>query len=825
MQGMKARDVQKIDLTMASSPQIKAFEIRSGGNDAKTNNSGSNATTSTDMITKKRSFTKKLAIQRHVYHEMTSLRKFPLQEMAIRDAEENLKDYFAAAASGDDVAANSDDSDDSEDRDRRQKNVTAAAAAASITKISPKQGKAKATCPEEHTWREQFTKEFLEEKSLPLVVMTNNTDQLVRSSRATTVNDAVPTLTQEIADFLPFLDAAIERHCDENETNSVSTDSSSVENSTETCSQTNDKENILDNNTKQSCVTFKEVDDCKQTNKDIAISSIFIFEDEEDDKEKEVSDDVHNTSKLPVLWSFEPRMFAMETALHGKRRYISAHLGRFIDHYWRECDANNRHYYELIREDTPCRLYFDLEFNKHYSPHLTTAITEDLLTELFHEIQHQFQLFYSISIQRSDMVDLDSSTDKKFSRHWIMHLPEGLLFEEARAAGIFVKAMVSRLDKERKAGILQAKGRGLLAEHLYVNAEEVSDDEKVKPKLSCIIDLGVYTRNRLFRLLGSKKFGKTSDATLRIAETNEFLFPKQYDNVGRMRAVETHSASKSPRENGSDTASFEKFCNSMSWEAHAEALAATLVVPANSAKIKFPTLRHPLELLDEEEQAQLCITPRYGGPARTPRGSPEYGKSPFPALDQFIVNTLGKRENLVGNIGTWTLEYMLQPLPQLICYNMRDNRYCEHVGRAHKSNNIIWNVHLIDRVCWQTCHDPECRDAKFRGKPIDLPEDVNMEIDEFFLEHEISTLNEGHVIRSNTKNENKAGSREERFEPELEKAMLQLNMEEKKVGEINEDDGSPNSYAEVECEDPWDDDDKLDSELLEVAKTMPQVFS
>ena len=799
-------------------------ESRSGGNDAKTNNSGDNATTPTDMIAKKRSFTKKLAIQRQVYHEMTSFRKFPLQEMAIRDVEDNLKDYFAAAASGDYVAAHSDDdSDDSEDRDRRQKEATAAVA----TKISPKQGKA--TCQEEHTWREQFTKEFLQEKSLPLVVMTNNTDQLVRSSWATTVDDAVPTLTQEIADFLPFLDAAIERHCDENETNSTSTGSSSrsVENNTKTCSQSHidDKENILDNDNKQSCVTFQDTDDCQQTNKDTATSSIFIFEDEEDDKE--VSDIEQNTSKLPVLWSFEPRMFAMETALHGKRRYISAHLGRFIDHYWRECDVNNRHYYELIREGTPCRLYFDLEFSKQYNPHLTTNVTEDLLTELFDEVQHQFQLFYSISLQRSDMVDLDSSTDKKFSRHWIIHLPEGLLFDDARAAGIFVKAMVSRLDKERKAGSLQAKGRGLLAEHLYVSAEKVSD-EKVKPKLTCFIDLGVYTRNRLFRLLGSKKFGKTSDATLRIAETNEFLFPKQFDNVGKMAAVETHSASKS-RENGSDTGSFEKFCNSMSWEAHAEALAATLVVPANSAKIKFPTLPHPLELLDEDEQAQLCITPRCGGSARTPRGSPEYGKSPFPALDHFIVNTLGKRENLVGTIGTWTLDYMQQPLPQLICYNMRDNRFCEHVGRAHKSNNIIWNVHMIDRICWQTCHDPECRDAKFRGRLIDLPEDVNMEIDEFFLEHELSTLNEGHVIRSNSKNKNKTGSREERLDefsdPGLEQAMLQLNIDEKKVGELDKDDGSPNSHAEVKNEEPWFDDDKLDSELLEVAKTLPQVFS
>ena len=62
-----------------------------------------------------------------------------------------------------------------------------------------------------------------------------------------------------------------------------------------------------------------------------------------------------------TLWSMEPRMFALETS-SGKRRYISSHLGRFMDHYWRECDVYNRHYYELIRESSPCRLYFG-EFN------------------------------------------------------------------------------------------------------------------------------------------------------------------------------------------------------------------------------------------------------------------------------------------------------------------------------------------------------------------------------------------------------------------------------------------------------------------------------
>jgi len=64
------------------------------------------------------------------------------------------------------------------------------------------------------------------------------------------------------------------------------------------------------------------------------------------------------TKSCSTLWSFEPRLFAMETSVRGRRRYLSGHLGRFVDRYWRECDVGSRHYYELIKEGSPCRLYF-----------------------------------------------------------------------------------------------------------------------------------------------------------------------------------------------------------------------------------------------------------------------------------------------------------------------------------------------------------------------------------------------------------------------------------------------------------------------------------
>ncbi len=66
------------------------------------------------------------------------------------------------------------------------------------------------------------------------------------------------------------------------------------------------------------------------------------------------------------LWSLEPRIFAIETSSTGKRKYLVCHLGRFMHHYWRFCESYAKHHYELIREGTPCRLYFGENKKRYY---------------------------------------------------------------------------------------------------------------------------------------------------------------------------------------------------------------------------------------------------------------------------------------------------------------------------------------------------------------------------------------------------------------------------------------------------------------------------
>ena len=78
---------------------------------------------------------------------------------------------------------------------------------------------------------------------------------------------------------------------------------------------------------------------------------------------------------------------------------------------------------------------------------------------------------------------------------------------------------------------------------------------------------------------------------------------------------------------------------------------------------------------------------------------------------------------------------------------MKGNRYCEKIGRAHKSSRIIWSVHLVDRVYWQSCYDQECRG--FRGELIHLPAEVNDKIDEYFLNSELSDHKESEIYKQN----------------------------------------------------------------------------
>ena len=98
---------------------------------------------------------------------------------------------------------------------------------------------------------------------------------------------------------------------------------------------------------------------------------------------------------------------------------------------------------------------------------------------------------YRIKSSDSDIVDLDSSTPQKFSRHLVF---TKAVFKDTLHAGRFVSKLVLKLD-----ALIEAGSNELAC--LVVNDGESS-------KRSYFIDQGVYSRNRNFRLYLSSKIGK-----------------------------------------------------------------------------------------------------------------------------------------------------------------------------------------------------------------------------------------------------------------------------------------------------------------------------
>ncbi len=102
-----------------------------------------------------------------------------------------------------------------------------------------------------------------------------------------------------------------------------------------------------------------------------------------------------------------------------------------------------RHFYELIKQsmsikrllafsfavDAPCHLYFDLEYSKELNPNASP----DMIQIFKHCVLTELWKVFGIEICQKSIVDLDSSTDTKFSRHLIVRIPHCAFASNAEA--------------------------------------------------------------------------------------------------------------------------------------------------------------------------------------------------------------------------------------------------------------------------------------------------------------------------------------------------------------------------------------------------------
>lgn len=86
---------------------------------------------------------------------------------------------------------------------------------------------------------------------------------------------------------------------------------------------------------------------------------------------------------------------------------------------------------------------------------------------------------------------------------------------------------------------------------------------------------------------------------------------------------------------------------------------------------------------------------------------------PQPLMFEFAESILPK--------GAYLRSWIYIAETELLVYNVGGNRYCHNIGREHKSNHTMMVADISRGVCYQRCHDPDCRAKDYSGPRIDLP--------------------------------------------------------------------------------------------------------
>ena len=100
------------------------------------------------------------------------------------------------------------------------------------------------------------------------------------------------------------------------------------------------------------------------------------------------------------------KIFSFESPFTGVRKFLVMSFPLFLARYC-SSPAESRHVYEIIREDQPCRAYFDLEFHVPSNPGVDG---DALMAKWRHMVADKIRELFALDVQEDGFVELDSST-------------------------------------------------------------------------------------------------------------------------------------------------------------------------------------------------------------------------------------------------------------------------------------------------------------------------------------------------------------------------------------------------------------------------------
>ncbi|KAF7418588.1 hypothetical protein HZH68_001241 [Vespula germanica] len=349
---------------------------------------------------------------------------------------------------------------------------------------------------------------------------------------------------------------------------------------------------------------------------------------------------------------------------NGIRKFVVAHPEVYW-WYYKDRPPESRCSYEVIPERAPCWLYVDLEFLFELNPKSNgSRMTNTLIDILCAFILKEWHL----PCNKSNIINLDSTNNEKFSRHLIFAIKD-VAFKDNFHVGRFMKYVCTEITNYLNNIETQ---HDVLSTFNKINIEELFIYINTKNERKLFIDIGVYTKNRHFRIYKSTKWGKQS--YLEISSDSKYILPNMYKEQ-----------------------ELEFFINSLVAYFPRKKDLVLLEFANDEARV----IRHS----NKEQGQQMNITSHNTS-------------SQYPEIDKYILNIIKP-----GKIRLCRYNERLRTL----IYEIVGYRYCENIGRWHKSNNIYWIVDLTKQVIYQKCHDENCSD--FISSPKKLPEEINFQLD------------------------------------------------------------------------------------------------
>ncbi|KAJ2997733.1 hypothetical protein HDV02_005203 [Globomyces sp. JEL0801] len=389
-------------------------------------------------------------------------------------------------------------------------------------------------------------------------------------------------------------------------------------------------------------------------------------------------DAIQHMQKHPSLRIFT---FEFDIQLPGIRKFLVTTLEEFWNFYT-NLPLDRKHYYELIPQGCACNLYFDIEFEILYN---TSANGDNMI--VLHFLQSSFLELCDVDV---DVIELDSTTCTKFSRHLIFNFNH-YAFINNQQIGFFVRNIVLQLESIVKSGCLDGSG----LEMLDLNVQDISDlfvynkDEQV-----IFIDLGVYTKNRNFRIVNSCKIHKSVS-----------LKPIADELV----------------------VDFNYFVKSLVMRTDAIHLLEWII----------PTIQSSHSITGSskiEHRMQLNHTG-----ISYPGG---IDASQYQIFENHVLAYIYSKSSSIPKVKS----QLYFPNTHTIVYNIIGSRYCHRVSREHKSNGVYYVVDILKKSFHQRCYDPDCfgfRSIEINIDGLILDSELFAEVtDEQLLDIQIDDLEE-----------------------------------------------------------------------------------